>query len=249
MDNDTRLAERMRHATGHCSKCQPLSGSHSLWRMPEPAWRKYGLGELQMGNRGMAVLMWRNQLKKLIGLLFIMSALAAAFFGVRAREGEAGPRWSWDAAVPGERDALTASDRLLARLSGVDAATVRRVASVNDLKLLAGKKGDDVCFAAAAPTWSRQYECVPTLPHPVYLTVTASGHGDEVHRQELIGVARNDVSSVAVSLRAGGERRLPLGKWRQFRYSATSERELPAVIRVYSSTGLIHEEQLRAVAP
>lgn len=181
-----------------------------------------------------------------------MLGLAAVAAGVLAAvlvpRGGATARWEWTAGVPGVAHAPTAVERGLAQQSSVDPASIREVVSADRFRLLAGRRGSDVCLGTSTGAIASSYECASELSRPLFLQTFTEG-GPAVERYELVGVARNDVRRVELELSDGSTQALPLRRWRAFAFAAARPAPMPVTITAYDSNGSVGSEDIAASAP
>jgi hypothetical protein len=178
-----------------------------------------------------------------------LAAIAAgALAAVLVPRGGATARWEWPGGVPGATHIPTAVERGLAQRSSVDPASIREVVSAGHFRLLAGRRGSDVCLGTSTGTIASSYECASELSRPLFLQTFSEG-GAAVDRYELVGVARNDVRRVELQLSDGSTQSLPLRRWRAFAFAAARPAPMPVEITAYDSGGPIGSEDISASAP
>lgn len=180
-----------------------------------------------------------------VGLAVVAAGILAA---VLVPRGGATARWEWQAGVPGAVHAATAVERGLAQRSSVDPASIREVVSAGHFRLLAGRRGSDVCLGTSTGTIASSYECASELSRPLFLQTFVEG-GAAVERYELVGAARNDVRRVELELSDGSTQALSLRRWRAFVFAAARPAPMPVKITAYDSSGPIGGEDIAASAP
>jgi hypothetical protein len=155
-------------------------------------------------------------------------------------------KWVWDAGLPGEP--MIANDLTLraARFSAVNPATLRRVIAVENsqgerLTIAAGYDGTGKkCFGYAQRGLARDFDCVDSLIEDFAVLPYVSTGGRtlrSVDRAAVLGIARNDVARIELTLVDGSRQELPLNRWRAFAYLATDGNAMPKTLTAYGEDG------------
>jgi hypothetical protein len=197
--------------------------------------------------------MSRGRARNTLVVVAAMAATAGTVFGVVSKQGDAGVArtarlWSWHGKVPGTPVTLDAVGRAAVGESVADAATVREVVRApgadGGLALLAaaGPNGLE-CLTIKTNAMSRQFTCAEPAALDQRMGALVEFHflgGSSpgvVDRAAVVGIARGDVASINVELTGGGERLLPLNRWRGFQYVAAAAGQLPTRLVAYDATG------------
>ena len=187
-------------------------------------------------------------MKRLLALLVVVAGVSGIAVALASR-GTATPRWDWGGGVPGGSHALTRVERAVAGRERVEADSIRQAAAAGELKLLAGRHGDDVCLASSTGELVTGYECSADLARPLFLHTLTSGGPSGVADYALVGAARSDVRRVRVTLSDGSERTLPFGRWHTFTFAAQAPAPMPVTIAAYGADGVLTTEAIGASPP
>jgi hypothetical protein len=167
-------------------------------------------------------------------------------------------KWAWDAGLPGEP--MIASDLTLraARLSAVNPATLRSVIAVENsegerLTISAAYDGTGKkCFGYAQHGVARGFNCVDARIEDFAVLPYVSMGGrtlQSVDRAAVLGIARNDVSRIELTLVDGSRQELPLNRWRAFAYLATGGDAMPKTLTAYGEHGSVLQDANVSVGP
>jgi hypothetical protein len=167
-------------------------------------------------------------------------------------------KWAWDTGLPG--GSTIANDLTLraARFSGVNPATLRNVIAVENsegerLTISAGYDGTGkTCFGYAQPGVARDFDCVDARIEDFTVLPYVSMGGRtlrSVDRAAVMGIVRNDVSRIELTLIDGSRRKLSLNRWRAFAYLATEGNAMPKTLTAYRDDGSVLQEVNVSVDP
>lgn len=185
-----------------------------------------------------------------IACLTLVATIAAGivlFAGSSSNTAQAGT-WSWGAGVPGDPVAVNQTTATVARLGGVDAATVRQVTGASILVdgrqrtfnvLAASGPAGQTCLSLGGTEFARSFHCADEIGQQPFVENVIRGGSEQFATDwiVIVGVARSDVARVSVTLPSGATRDLPLNKWRGFAYVAGSRGDLPQTLAAYGADG------------
>ena len=203
--------------------------------------RRFTIGRRTAGILGAAV-------------VAITSALAVASLTPASHAGS----WSWAANVPGRLLVPHQVTSTVARLGGIDPASLREVVAVTTTRgerftIVAGSNGaGEACFSFGTRGFAKSFDCLAELPPGLAVRKYLSAGGatpDVVDYVIVAGFARSDVARVVLTLADGSERQLNLNQWRAFAYTASARTEMPTKLTAYGSDGSAVQEDDIAVDP
>jgi hypothetical protein len=194
-----------------------------------------------------------------IGLAVVVAAgaLAAAIVGVIAPGSTASPdnRWTVNRVLGGTPIVADALAVDVARASAVNPGQLRRLVAAGQgrhrFSLVAGQGKTRTCFAVAGAGFMSQFHCGwPTSDEAVIQRLMTGGSSTEVvEHATLVGLARDDVNSLALTLADGSTRTLSLNAQNAFAYSAETAAELPSTLVARNGDGDVLQKVELAAAP
>jgi hypothetical protein len=170
---------------------------------------------------------------------------AASAYALVNRSSTPGPslNWHW-AGTPGQPVSPTEAMRVFADRSGVPTSSIRQVvASASGLSLIVGTDATGrVCTAQAGGdvAGASNFNCLNSSSDKFAMLLYSTEGGPSpgvADHASLVGIARPDVTRVAVTTVAGAQINLSLNQWGGFAYDATSMSTIPASISAYDSAG------------
>jgi hypothetical protein len=148
--------------------------------------------------------------------------------------------------------------RRAARFSAVNPATLRRVIAVENsegerLTISAGYDGaGKKCFGYVQAGVARDFDCVDARLEDFAVLPYVSMGGrtfQSVDRAAVLGIVRDDVLRIELTLVDGSRRELPLNRWRAFAYLATDGNAMPKTLTAYGADGSALHEVNVSVGP
>jgi hypothetical protein len=140
----------------------------------------------------------------------------------------------------------------------VNPATLRRVIAVENsqgerLTIAAGYDGTGKkCFGYAQHGLARDFDCVDARIEDFAVLPYVSMGGRtlrSVDRAAVLGIARNDVSRIELTLVDRSRQELPLNRWRAFAYLATDGNAMPKTLTAYGEHGSVLQDVNVSVDP
>lgn len=199
----------------------------------------------------------RQRLALLALVIVVLSACAGLAYATLGRSATAQTgQWAWSpgAVVPGQSVALDATIReMLAMSSGIDASSVRQVASVgqgerrNQL-LAAVNASGTMCVAQRASSFvclDDRYDPYAVVVFPIIGGSTLS----VIDRASVVGIARSDVAQIELSFKDGTTIQITPDKSRAFTYVADGAASVPTELHAYDSGGKELETVDLSVSP
>jgi hypothetical protein len=194
----------------------------------------------------------------LAGVALLVALFLALAGGSSSQPSGAIGKWVWDTPLPGEPTVANDLTVRAARFSAVDPATLRRVIAVENsqgepLTISAGYDGTGMkCFGYAQPGVARDFDCMDARIEDFAVLAYVSMGGRtlrSVDRAAVMGIVRNDVSRIELTLVDGSRRELSLNRWRAFAYLSTEGNAMPETLTAYRDDGSVLQEVNVTVDP
>jgi hypothetical protein len=194
--------------------------------------------------------------RSIIVIALLGLALIVSLFGGSASRASTDARWNWGTVIPGVPVGANNLTQTVARLGGVDVASIHQLITIGSERrfavLAARGPSNTVCLSLGGSLFANAFHCLDNRveEHAIIDYVVRGGSTPESYDYTtILGVLRNDVTRLSVTLDDGSQRDIALNHWRAFAFTANSPDPLPQTLTAYSSDGTALEQKVIGEGP